>query len=847
MERQRRDRQKDIVLCIFLVIIFFGLLYITVPKGDIYGSTTDWLSQHTTLAETLRDEMLEKGTLFPDFIWLGGGNNIYNFSYYGYLRPDVILGCLLPQVSMEWILIGMMVVSFLVTVLLCYIWLRMNALNPGTAFLGSFFCMTAACFFHFHRQIMFINYMPLLFLALMLTEWTIKKRNMLIYCMILAGICFQSYYYSISCFIVICIYWYLKTKDWKDWLFLIKMLAFSVGISCILLLPTFLALLENKRASGGIDMKSLLLPKLQLKGLLYSPYGIGFSMIILYLLAAGLLHKRYCRGSIGCICLFCFPVIPYVLNGTLYARYKILMPFLPLILLHCMKVMRGIWKEEIKPSSRLAFGMLLIGVAGLLMEENGKIEASFLLIIADMVLILLFSWLWKWKNKAVVYLVLLVMPVIGTVVLSSQEEFVSEKTRNLDAFTGKEVKSIAKEEWARTDYLSQPLMHVNQIQYSTQKTTGMYSSVTNKRYAAFYYDIMHTPVRINNRVALLPEVNPFLQYLMGVRYIVTDFPKLPHGYTVIKEKDKSIIAENEKVLPIAYLSTKRMDKETFDSLEFPYTLEAMLEYTIVEDTENTVRDHEKISEKKVLEDKEINGKSNMEKKKFRYRLLKRSDDIAWKKKKDGMEIHAKKNSTCSIRLKESLDDKIGILSFDVENESGKAVMITMNGMRNKLSGKGAPYPNENTRFTFYLDENMDDTLNVDIAKGKFRITNVTYYVFPRSCMDKKDMIPVSFHKAKKQEVLHCKAEAATDSFFVTSVPYQKGIRVLVDGSPAEPVLVNTAFLGVEIGAGEHDIEVLFTPPGKRIGLLISALSFALILLSDLRKYYREVFLEHKMK
>ena len=40
---------------------------------------------------------------------------------------------------MEWILIGMMVASFLVTVLLCYMWLRMNELNPGTSFLGSSF------------------------------------------------------------------------------------------------------------------------------------------------------------------------------------------------------------------------------------------------------------------------------------------------------------------------------------------------------------------------------------------------------------------------------------------------------------------------------------------------------------------------------------------------------------------------------------------------------------------------------------------------------------------------------------------------------------------------------------
>ena len=83
------------------------------------------------------------------------------------------------------------------------------------------------------------------------------------------------------------------------------------------------------------------------------------------------------------------------------------------------------------------------------------------------------------------------------------------------------------------------------------------------------------------------------------------------------------------------------------------------------------------------------------------------------------------------------------------------------------------------------------------------------------------MIPVRFHKAKKREVLHCKAEAVTDCLFVTSVPYQKGMRVFVDGSPAEPELVNTAFLGCRIGRGEHEIQIIYHAPGVRAGKVMS--------------------------
>lgn len=829
MDLKNENLKKDIFVCLCLIITFFGLLYIMIPEGTVYGSNTDWMSQHVSLAETLRDEILRQKTIFPDFLWIGGGNNAYDFSYYGYLRPDVLIGCLMPSVSMETVLIVTMISSFLLTVLLCYYWLRQCMLSPGPAFLGGFFCLSADCFFHFHRQIMFINYMPFLFLALILTEKTIRTRHIFLYCFILAGICFQSYYYSICCFIVIAIYWWQNTKEWKDWLLLVKIMALSVGLSFVLLLPTFLALLENKRASGKMNLFSLFLPKLQLKGLLYDPYGIGFSMIILYLLLLGLFHKKYRMGSIGYLCLFCFPVIPYLLNGTLYARAKILMPFLPLILLHCMRILREVWRGEMKPSSRLASVILIMVCVEMIRGSEGEMPTASILILADIALILLFSWIWKKKNKAVVYILLLIVPMVGTIFLSKEEEFVPE-TSGEEIFTKRELEKYITEEWVRTDYLTNPLINANQLHFANQKTTGMYSSVTNKRYAAFYYDILKTPIRINNRVALLPEINPFLQYMLGVKFVVTDVDKIPGGYKNLYEKGSYAVAKNENVLPIAYLNHNIISRERFDSLTFPYSLEALTRYTIVENEEikeDTGKQAEVLS---VSDELSILSGSRMRQIDFDFQVVKSSSDISWEKNENSLEIRAKSNSECTLRLKNKLKGKVGILSFDVVNGTKWPVEITINGMRNKLSGKGAPYPNQNKRFTFYLDEKMANSLQIHCSKGKFQIRNLTYYVLPKSCLNKDNMQTVEVLKVKGAEVLHCRTDEKEQSYFVTSVPYQDGLELYVDGKKADIQLVNTAFAGTLLEPGKHDVKLLFTPPGKRFGLFVSVAALILLLL-----------------
>ena len=108
---------KKLIYPAALILLFIILTTTILPADAVYGSNTDWLSQHAALAETIRDACVEQHTLLPDWIDLGSGSSGYQFSYYGFLRPDILIGCLFPQVPMVYILIGYMLALYLASVL----------------------------------------------------------------------------------------------------------------------------------------------------------------------------------------------------------------------------------------------------------------------------------------------------------------------------------------------------------------------------------------------------------------------------------------------------------------------------------------------------------------------------------------------------------------------------------------------------------------------------------------------------------------------------------------------------------------------------------------------------------
>ncbi len=81
-------------------------------------------------------------------------------------------------------------------------------------------------------------------------------------------------------------------------------------------------------------------------------------------------------------------------------------------------------------------------------------------------------------------------------------------------------------------------------------------------------------------------------------------------------------------------------------------------------------------------------------------------------------------------------------------------------------------------------------------------------------------------------------QAEEDGILMTSIPYDEGWTVYVDGSEVKPEKIKDTFLGISLNAGEHSIRLSFFPMGLKLGMGITGVSllfFLLLFMSQRRK------------
>ncbi len=78
--------------------------------------------------------------------------------------------------------------------------------------------------------------------------------------------------------------------------------------------------------------------------------------------------------------------------------------------------------------------------------------------------------------------------------------------------------------------------------------------------------------------------------------------------------------------------------------------------------------------------------------------------------------------------------------------------------------------------------------------------------------------------------LEGKIDAGTDGVLFTTIPYDKGWNIWVDGEEVNPVMIDGAFIAVPIMPGRHTVALSYTPEGLVAGLIISILSMPIAFL-----------------
>ena len=533
-------------------------------RGEFFGYGSDWLSQHLPLAETLRSAMLDSGRLLPLYLHLGGGSSVYDFAYYGLLRPDILLGCLFPEIGMEYFLAGYSLAGIVLGTNLLFWWLRrrLRGEPSGTraAAFAAVLYAAATCLFHAHNQLMFVNYLSFLILTLIGIDrmaeqgkgaWLVTSGLSLVY--------LHSFYYSISCLAVCGIY----AIDWVRGMrgtkcekraksFVLRLagcVCLSIGLCAVLLLPTGLDILSGSK-DGGVFAAQLKLLDLTLEGMLYTPYGMGLTLISLYCLLTALTQRKTRFLAICMLAIVTIPAVSLLLNGLLYARGKILIPFLLPMLLLCAQVLCGFLQGSEKPP--LWAGALCLVPWAAACAESGSILTNRLLLMDWLLLLgwILLDWLlmmgWVlWMRRAGMKRVftagaakktsvrtrcialLLLVPCVVSWTLQMKAGYVEQAQINFGtvrrALKGAQQRieqtEADKLQSARWEILSEGYKMSNYAPLPQMQRTSMYSSMTQQDYAAFFYDMAGNAIPARNRVALVPGKNPLFNALMGVRYV----------------------------------------------------------------------------------------------------------------------------------------------------------------------------------------------------------------------------------------------------------------------------------------------------------------------------------------
>ena len=837
------DKVKRYIPYLLLTGLTLFFCRIFVGRYGIFGAKVDWLSQHSVLPDYFRQQFYATGKLFPEFAAnLGGGQNIYHFAYYGLYSPLILPSYLLPFVKMSDYIMAVSITGLTASVLLFYYWLKSRKTDAGTAFILSLmFLLAGPMIGQYSGQIMFVDYMPFLCLALIGVDRYFEQEKSGLFTVSVFLMIMTSFYFSIGGMLSLVLYGlhrYFEQREenrvtvrsfLRDGLCFVRSMILAVLMSGFFLVPTALALTGGRSKEQNTSFASFFIPQITVERFAYSIYGIGLTTLVITVLLTGLLYRKVYEKVLtyGCVIVLAIPVFAYLLNGGLYIRDKVFIPFLPLL---CYLISIYLEKCRKRELSFIA-GMIpfIITTIFVYMARNqfvskGIGESIWKVLLAESILFLICYVLYcalKRYHKETKEILMLALPSViclavtmNTFYQMKPDRYVSRKLYRdvVEEQNRQAVKEALKDDdgYYRTEQMGsddENAADLNRIWDVDQNITSIYSSAYNPDYQTFRQKTFGLEEPFRNGMMQSVSKNPVFQRMMGVRYIVSD-SDVP-GYTLVKKCGKTGIYQNKDAAPVMYATDRVMTEEEYKKLTFPYNQTAFLEYAVV-------GEHTESSDQNIM---------------TAYEPV--SLKMANNRTTGGAEQKT---------MQQEGQKQILFLRFRVDNaHPNKDVAVWINGIRNKLSAKDHVYYNENKIFTYAVPlKDGEDNISVTFGKGKYRLRHVQAYL--GSLPERSELLYQSEIQVDKKQtednVIQGTIRVKKDGWFITSIPYDKHFKIYIDGKETEIQKVNTAFLGCKIESGNHELKIIYHAPGTTTGKILSLIGiagFLLVLVREKRK------------
>ena len=835
----KKFTNKDNINIFILIGIFLLILFSTVGFTYVNGSQIDWDSQHWIFPEYFRTLFYDTKDMFPSFAFnIGAGVNIYNMSYYGLLSPIVMLSYLFPFISMVNFIEVSMIIVVILSIMFMYYFLR-GKFDSNYSFFGTLlFLLSGPLIFHTHRHIMFINYMPFLLLSLIGVDkyFDNNKKTLLVISVFL--IIMSSYYYSIGsiiCVILYGIYRYIEINKKitvknliKDGLKFIFPIITGIMMAGVLIFPSFYALLIGRpEITSEVNVLDLLIPKFNISEILYHSYSLGVTSIFIIAIIYSFFtkNKNYKFLSIIFTFIILFPIIIYLLSGFMYARGKVLIPFVPLAIL---TITLFVTKINLKSTKTFNIVVIIVSIMQILVYLDNK---NYIFILDVLIVLISLFMLFKKKDKRYIMYPICICSFITCLVCNYSDELVTKEdmSKQHNTYDYKILNKLLEsdENIYRVGNDLMGMKNINRVINSNYYLPSMYSSLENKNYYNLFVNNMGNEMENRISTAIEPTKNILFNTYMGTKYMITD-TSAPIGY---KQMENSHVYINENVLPIGYATTRVMSKDVYDELDYFEKAYSLVTHVIKDDVDPINYDEKVVKETLKYESE------------YSYLNVEKDDNKYI--------IQSEENGQVVLNLNKTYKDKLLFITFDMEySESCKIgdTSVTINNVKNTLSCKDWTYHNNNYTFEYVISSNYEvNELDIKFSKGKYVISNINVYSLDYSYItdfvNSVDEFVIDKEKTKG-DVIVGGINVNENGYFVLSVPYEeKGFTIYVDDKLTEYEKINDTFVGLPINEGYHDIKIVYTSPYLFEGMIVSICGYMIFL----PIIYNDIFKKKRVK
>lgn len=864
-ENKKIKENYIFILSFILPMVIMFVVFTSLGVGFIGDKTivsSDMYTQYVAYFGKFKDILSGDGSIFYSFNKSIGGNNIGLFAYY-LASPLNLLLILFPKSAIgEFIFIIYLIKIGLAS--LCFSLYISKVYKKKDLFVVIFSLCYALMSYNicFQMNIMWMDGMMLLPLVALGIEEIILKGKYKLYMIVLFMVVVSNYYIGYMICIFSVVYFFYKSIIYKK-ISLPRTFKFfgasfiTGGLASFLLIPVLISLSNGKADfnlfSEAITIKqnlSSILSKLfigsyNMGQVMKSPTNIYCSVMVAELLILYFFNREInIRNKIASLIVIVFIALSFFIStfillwhgfdypiGFQYRNSFIFCFFIITLAYECwLKIKRSNFNGLIITVLFFAVASIYVSYGEYDYLDTNKIIATFII---SLCYIIVFMICIKFNTISRI-----ILPLISLLVMTEL---------SLNAYLSmKNIKYIDKGHIGEYIETVSPLIEeVKSLNDNFYRIEQVYRNTLNDSMLLNYNGLGHsssaneesTGRLIKNfgfKTSTINEIYNMgttipIDSILGIKYLISmEEPeffkcykyKQNMFYNKIKTEGNYAVYQNPYALPIAFMVNEALEstKSNEAKNKFAYNNDIL---------KSMVNENYDIYKELNVTDIKLNNLSK----------VKYDDETVYQKEIKGVKstieltLKAHEYGPVYMFLKSSeYENGFSSKKSNISSQNGVSITVNSNVKYDQFTGHGY-----NIQFIGTYDKDEEITIEISVLNDSFSLDEVQlYYCDMDRFQDIYKNLSYNIIENTIYKDGYIKGDikvTADKTLMYTSIPYDEGWNLKVDGEEYDYFKILNGLIGVKLQPGQHKIEFKYKLPGLRLGIGISIFSLGILILA----------------